>query len=140
MNTLAASWTTWTPPPPQLPTAFLKRIGVVIALTTFLAMTTPLFSGCKTDTAGRVLVTSVQAVDSAMQGWANYVALGKATPAQELAVFTAYEKYQSDESAAQFALLVTLDNHNDPLWTRARDALTAAQSDLLKLVNQFTTP
>ena len=142
MNTLTVPLRTACFTPPPLPPASSLRFGAAV-LAFFLAAALILFPGCQTtttDTAARVLVSAVQSVDAAMQGWAHYVALGKATPAQETAVYNAYVKYQRAESAAQTALLVTLDNHDDPIWTQARDALTAAQKDLLQLVDAFTRP
>ena len=99
--------------------------------------------GCQTqDVPGRTLATTVQTVDAAMQGWATYVALGHAGPAQEAQVRAAYAQYQRAEAAAEKAYLVwtkTPDATGLQVWTVAASALRAAQADLLALVNSLSS-
>lgn len=99
------------------------------------------FSGCATQNApGRILATTVGTVDSAMQGWATFVALGHATPDQESAVREVYAKYQAAESAAERAYVAAAKLNDQSAWSKASAALTASQSDLLALLAKFNPP
>lgn len=72
-----------------------------------------------------------------MQGWATYVALGKATADQETDVRSAYGKYQASVSAAEAAYVAAAKTGDDSIWKQASEALRASQRELLALVNQF---
>ncbi len=92
------------------------------------------------NTSGRLLVSTVQTVDTAMQGWWTYEALGHATPDQVVAVRDAYGKYQAAEAAAEVAYRAAAQSGDTSAYQTAADALRAAQSHLLDLVNQFNPP
>lgn len=110
--------------------------GLILLLILLLA------PGCVTQTPGRVLATTVQTVDAAMQGWATWVALGHATSEQELAVRGAYDRYQAFQRAAEAAYVAAAKTSDPSVFQRAAAALKAAQDDLLYLLAKFqpTTP
>lgn len=133
-DTLAASPSAMLPIPTPPQARLLAAFGAVL-----LAIAALLFTGCHTqDVPGRLLTTTVQTVDGAMQGWGSYVALGKATAEQETTVRAAYSKYQSAEAAAEAAYVASAKTGDASVWQRASDALRASQGALITLVNQFT--
>ena len=115
------------------------RLTVAAVLCLLAIAATFLFSGCAA-TPGRVLATTVQTVDAAMQGWGDYVALGKATAYQENTVRSAYTKYQAAEQAAEAAYVALAKTGDANAWQRASNALRASQRELLTLVNLFAPP
>jgi len=97
-------------------------------------------AGCSTTgTAGRLLATTVQTVDLAMQGWAQYVVSGQVTPEQETAVRAAYAQYQLAEQAAEAAYLAAARTGDLDPWRRAAASLRASQAVLLALIDQCRT-
>ena len=95
--------------------------------------------GCKTPAAaGKALATTVVTVDAAMKGWFAWVKAGQSTPEQEARVDKLYGQYQLAESAAENAYLTAVKLNDMSVWNTAAAALTAAQSDLVALVQSFT--
>jgi hypothetical protein len=105
-----------------------------------VAMLTFGLLGCATfeTNAGKTLVTITSTVDKAMQGWAVWVSLGKATPQQQATVKSAYEKYQIAELAAEHAYASLVANKDKTAWTQAAALLTATQSDILAIITAIT--
>ena len=107
----------------------------------FLAVLLAFAPACTTTTKGtaaKTLATTAQTVDAAMQGWAAWVVLGKATPQAEAQVRQAYARYQLAMGAARNAYL-TLDATGDKdAWAQASILVSSARADLLNLVNEFT--
>jgi len=129
MNTLA------------LTTESVRRFLVLCCLVCGLVLVGGCFTGCATQNApGRILATAVQSVDSAMQGWASYVALGRATDAQQASVRALYEKYQAAESAAETAYVAAAKLGDATIFERASVSLRAAQNDLLQLIEEISRP
>jgi hypothetical protein len=107
----------------------------LLLLTAVLALVTP---GCSTtNTAGRVLASSVQTVDAAMQAWWSYEVLGHATPDQVALARDAYATYQAAELLAEDAYLAYTKTGDASAWQRAADGLRALQTHLLALIQQF---
>lgn len=126
---------------PTLTADSIRRFLVLCCLVGALVAVGGCFSGCATQNApGRILATTAQTVDSAMQAWASYVALERATPAQESAVRALYAKYQAAESAAQNAYVAGANTSDPSAFAKASAELRAAQTDLLNLVNLFNPP
>lgn len=93
-------------------------------------------SGCAA-TPQKVLVTTVQTVDAAMQGWATWVALGHANVEKEQAVKAAYVKYQLAESVAENALIASMKSGDNSAWKLASQALTEQRTQLVALIEMF---
>ena len=82
---------------------------------------------------GSVVITT----DAAMTAWATYVAAGSAKPEQEVRVKAAYEKYQKAALAVIAAgKSATADGNRAP-FDIAVAASSAAQADLVALVQSF---
>lgn len=106
--------------------------GVSFAIALFFT------AGCVSQNpAGRLLASTVQSVDAAMQGWSTYVALGNATVDQETAVRSSYAKYQATVAAAEVAYVAAAKLGDESAWQRAANALRASQRDLLTLIATF---
>lgn len=96
-------------------------------------------AGCQTQNAtGRVLVTTVQTVDAAMQGWAQWVAAGQASAGDEAKVSHAYGVYQAAELAAEKAYVAAAGAPDSAVWVQASAALKAAQVELIALVRELS--
>lgn len=100
-------------------------------------VTSLLTSGCQT--VGKTLSTTAVTVDSAMQGWATYVALGQANLEQELNVRNAYSKYQASMRLAKDAYLTAEETGNEAVFERAALVLEANAQALLALIQMFQT-
>ena len=114
----------------------MKKILISLLLGTSLLVTPVYITGCATAPA-KVLVTTVNTVDVAMQGWGAWVALGNATAAQETQVKSAYLKYQMSESIAEAALIQSIKTGDQSSWTSASQIMTMQQQALLTLINSF---
>lgn len=100
-----------------------------------------LLPGCQTqNAAGRILASTVQTVDAAMQAWGTYVALGHAKPGEEETVRLAYAQYQSAEAIAERAYVLAAKSGDQSAFTLAADTLRSTQADLLALLNTFNPP
>lgn len=71
-----------------------KLFSIVLLLSLICA-------GCST--VEKSIATTAITVDSAMKGWATHVAMGKATPQDELRVKSAYINYQTSMRAVRAA-------------------------------------
>lgn len=96
-------------------------------------------TGCTTfqGSAGKTLASTAQVVDSAMQGWATWVVLGKATTEQENKVRAAYTKYQYTMGAARNAYILLGQTGDKLPWEQASLVLTQCKQELLDMVAQF---
>lgn len=96
--------------------------------------------GCATfnDNAGKVLATVAKTVDTAMQGWAQYLKLHPLPPSKQMRVKSAYEKYQLSMAAAEKAYIELVKTGDRTAWQAAAAALTAAQADLLAAITAIT--
>jgi len=109
-----------------------KLISLLLA-----AVSVVLITGCAN--VGKSLATTAVTVDSAMQGWATYVALGNATEEQEAQVKTAYAKYQASMRIARDAYVAAATAGNKDLYTSAAEVLEANQFALLSMLSFFQT-
>ena len=129
---------------PQDPAVIMPKTKTItlplMLLAGALVLAAPSFTGCATSPdqlAAKSLVTTAQTVDTAMQTWAAWVVLGKATPQAESQVRQAYGRYQFAFALARNAYL-QYDRENPATWSEAAAALRRSQADLLALVNEFT--
>ena len=115
------------------------RSTILLALALASPFYVPLlFTGCSTtNPAGRLLASSVQTVDAAMQGWWSYEVLGHATPDQVALARQAYADYQAAEALAEIAYVEFAKTGDESAWQRAADGLRASQGHLLQLIEQF---
>ena len=99
-------------------------------------------AGCRstTNTAGRLLASSVQTVDAAMQAWWTYELLGHATPDQIALARESYAGYQEAEAIAEVSYIEFVKTGDATGWQRAADALRNSQLHLLSLITQFQKP
>lgn len=112
--------------------------GVTSALVIGLASAL-LFAGCATqNTSGRLLVSTAQTVDAAMKGWAYYAAVANVPKERVAAVGRAYDRYQLAMSAAEQSYIVAVKSGDTNAFTLASNALRAAQTDLLALIQTFS--
>lgn len=111
-----------------------KKLNIAI-----VALASLVLLGCASfqTNAGKSLVTITKTVDAAMQGWAIWVSLGKATPDQQAKVKAAYEKYQVAELAAEHVYVALSTNADKTPWQQAYAVLVATQGDLLALLKAF---
>ena len=91
------------------------------------------------DTAGRSLASVAITADSAMKGWAQWVALGKATDGQQATVKDAYGKYQASMAIATNAYMAGVITGDTIGWERAASVLEANQVGLISLITTFQT-
>ncbi len=113
-------------------TTFMRN---AIALAAALA----LFVGCASvqTNAGKLLASTAVTVDGAMQGWAAWVAQGRATADQEAKVKLAYSQYQASMSVAQAAFNTMVATGSQAGWSQASAVLTANQAALMSLTQLF---
>lgn len=99
-----------------------------------------LLIGCATfsDTAGKVLASTAQTVDSTMHGWAAYVNTKHISAGDQLPVRKAYGQYQLAMAAAEAAYISLLKTGDRTAWTKAADALIASQASLIAAIQSFT--
>lgn len=114
----------------------MKKTALTLWATIWIIVT--FASGCSTtNTAGRLLATTVQSVDAGMQGWWTYEVLGYATPDQVALVRESYGEYQAAELLAEDAYVAYAKTGDESAWQRAADGLRGAQGHLLQLLEQF---
>lgn len=120
----------------------MKNLPSLIALAVALLVA----PGCKSpeQAAYRATGSIIIAVDSAMQGWGDYVRAGLATPEEEAKVRLAYERYQASIRLARtMADAYTSDQVDKVTIDTTFSALDMAKNDLLTLIQSFrksTTP
>lgn len=85
---------------------------------------------------GTVVITA----DAAMKAWAGYVASGQSKPEQEAKVKAAYEKYQKAALTLIAAGKSATANGNRTAFDIAVTASSAAQNDLVALVQSLLPP
>ena len=90
-------------------------------------------------TAGKTLATTAASVDTSMKGWAAWVALGKATPQDQLQVKENYQYYQLAMQAATNAYIVSVTIGDHTVFKEADVKLQATRSHLLSTVNTAQT-
>jgi hypothetical protein len=107
-----------------------------------MLMATLVCVGCASleQTAGKVLSSTAITVDATMQGWAQWVAAGQATPEQEGRVKAAYLQYQMSMQVASSSYQIMVTTNDKTQWEKARDALLANSQTLISLVNSFFPP
>jgi hypothetical protein len=102
-----------------------------------------LFSGCRSmtplDVAARSLVSTVQTVDSAMQGFTTADALGLVSADEQAQVRKLYADYQAAESVAEVAIITAIKSKDAGSLAAAFAALDAAKIPLLQFLARFTT-
>ena len=109
--------------------------------TYLIALLTLLVVGCASTqtTAGKLLASTAVSADAGMKAWAIWVANGQATPAQEVVVKSAYEKYQASMAIASAAYTQLATTTDKTAWQSAASVLQANQTALLNLITQFQT-
>ncbi len=108
----------------------MKQTSLLLPLLLVLA--------CSSLYTGVVTLTSV--VDSAMKNWASLSVSGKTTPAIDLAVKAAHDKYRAAAATAQVALVSYKNGGAQTDWQNALTAVRAAASSLIDLVVPLVTP
>lgn len=101
-----------------------------------------LISGCTTtttDRAAKFLASTVQSVDSGMQGYATAVALGVVSAHDQSAVRTLYADYQAAEALAETAITTAIKTGDAGGLASATAALDASKIKLLAFISRFTT-
>lgn len=99
-----------------------------------------LLTACATfeSNAYKTLGTVAVTVDAAMNGWGDYVRLGKATRQQELVVRDAYEDYQLAMSLASAAVTAYRSSGNKPPLEAAMAGLDTAKNEIIDLILRLT--
>lgn len=97
------------------------------------------FSGCTTPekTAYRSIATVSVMVDNSMKAWGSWVAQGKATPADEVAVKKAYQVYQASMRTAKIA--ITSINSSPSGQSDLNIALNAVAASAFSIVQLIQT-
>src|SRR5437870_6655809 len=110
----------------------LTHIGSILALV-YISF------GCAStqDKSAKLLASTAVVVDATMKGWASYVVAGRATPAQEQSVRTAYSQYQQSMTIAQNAMIIMMNTKDQSAWTSASLALTQNKIALLNLIQSI---
>jgi outer membrane biogenesis lipoprotein LolB len=99
-----------------------------------------LLAGCAatpTDRAAKVLASTVQTVDVAMQAYSAAVVLDLVSPADQDQVRRLYSDYQGAQTVFEAALLAALKNGPAGELAAAQAALTAARDPLLQFLARF---
>ena len=112
----------------------LASLLTVIALVLVMA-------GCATPetSAYKTVAVIAQTVDSSRQAWNSYVAQGKATRDQVVAVHLAYVKYQSAMAVAEAAVITYKQNNaTKGALDAAMLAVSAASADVITAVATFS--
>ncbi len=115
----------------------MKKFLLSIALIASL-----LISGCSTtpvDASAKTLASTVQAVDSAMTGYAQWVKINKVSPLNQVKVRQLYIKYQAAEQVAESAILAAKRSGDVSGLQKSEAALNAAKLPLLELIALITT-
>lgn len=94
-------------------------------------------TGCQTNSGGKMLATSCQVANAAMEGWAVHVALGYATPAEEARVKEVWQKFQLAEGIAESAYLAGVRTGDMSGFDQAAAVMRSAQVDLVLLIQTF---
>lgn len=97
------------------------------------------FVGCGTpeSIAYKSTAITVTTVDGAMNGWGDYVRAGKATDADQARVRSAYNKYRSALLIERDVIRTTAANPDATAVDLASQALAAASSDLIDLIQSI---
>lgn len=137
MNTLSPRLVLSTPPPRIIP---ILSAAISISL---LLMTALFLCSCRSmsplDVASRSLVSTVQTVDAAVQGFATADALGLVSAADQTEFRKLYADYQAAESVAEVAIITAIKSKDAGSLAAASAALDAAKIPLLKFLARFTT-
>lgn len=114
----------------------MRQLRIILPLLVVLA----LLPACTTfkGNAGKVLSSTALTVDAAMKGWASYVVLNNVPADKQMPVRVAYGQYQTAMAAARDAYVSLALNNDTNAWTVAQQALTAASSNLTKLIQQLS--
>lgn len=114
----------------------MKKLILLPVLLAILA----LLPACATfkSNAGKTLSSTAITVDAAMKGWASYVVLNNVPADKQMPVRVAYGQYQTAMAAARDAYVSLALNNDTNAWTVAQQALTAASSNLTKLIQQLS--
>jgi hypothetical protein len=95
--------------------------------------------GCATTNQdGRMLASVAVSVESAMEGWGEWVKAGQATAQDEARVKEAYEDYQAAMRAAKKAYVLAHDTGEKSGWATAARVLKGTQKELLALVERLS--
>ncbi len=141
MNTLTLPASVPALLPPNPPTLH-RIIGAASGLSSCWLAALILFSGCVTtsplDRAAKSLASTVAAVDSAMTGYADLVALDLVPVRDQVQVAKLYADYQAAESVAEAALVRAVKSKDAGSLASATAALDAAKLPLLKFLARFT--
>lgn len=109
----------------------IKRILLTTSLSCIIAGCAIFHSGSNFQTvAGKFLETTAVTVDSAMKGWAIWVATGKATDADQATVKTYYVQYQVYMETATNLYTVAIKTGDTTLFLQASNNLQAASTKL----------
>lgn len=97
-------------------------------------------SSCATfqGNAGKVLASTSQTVDAAMQSWAQYLKVNPLPPSRQYKVQKAYQNYQVSMAAAEKAYIALAKNGDKNGWQQASIALTASQAEIIAAITAIT--
>lgn len=131
-------------PAPSRHTSPFRFTGLVSSVAApLLVAATLLFSGCVTtsplDNSARVLASTVQSVDTAMQGYATAVVLELVSAADQAKVRKLYTDYQAAVVVAETAITHAIKTGDTGSLAATTAALTAARDPLLAFLARFTT-
>lgn len=85
----------------------------------------------------RTIGSIVVAVDTAMNGWGEYVRAGKAKPDEEAIVRQMYGRYQTTMKVAESALTAYQKSPDASQLQRALNAASAAAEDLVVWIYEY---
>lgn len=87
--------------------------------------------------AYRTIGSIVVAVDTAMEGWGEYVRAGKATPDEQAVARKLYVGYQNSMSIVKAAVVAHRKNPNEIALQQATVAASAAAEDLVVWIAEY---
>lgn len=114
----------------------MKTLKLILPLLCILA----LMPACSTTkgNAAKTLASTALTVDAAMKGWAAYVVMNNVAVDKQQPVRVAYSQYQTAMAAARDAYVTWATTDAQDPWLIAQQALTAASSNLTKLIQQLS--
>ena len=88
--------------------------------------------------AYRVIGSTTIGVDAAMNGWGDYVRVGKATPQDEVVVKKVYESYQQVMRTTKTVVMsYKMGVADQTALEKALDAVEAAKNELVNLITML---
>ena len=89
--------------------------------------------------AGKTLASTAMTVDAAMKAWSKYVDKNGVDPARNLAVKTAYIRYQAAMQTASMVYVHLSQSKDQSQWVDAAANLLRDSQAVVKLIKAFTS-